>query len=447
MKKLYYLIILFLLSNFGFSQVTDSFLTKTSDFKIGAKNEYTIVENLFNSNYTSQEGAPQLPVFSRSYVLPAGSIVSGVSYSNGSKTEMSSNYFIYPSQPPCPLNGEPCPDFVQPDPAIYNSANPFPTQTGTIVSDATIFGYHVVKLEICPFEYIPSQKKLFYYNQINISIQYSIGQVEYTKRITERRNQIARDFVQSSVQNQTTIENSYKIANQIVTNVNNTDKLHIHWKPSSYGEMPDYIIITNQSLKSKFDDLANYKIQRGVPTVVVTVEQIYENYAGCDNPEKIRNYLKDAYNFWGAGLFVLLGGDTEVIPGRVGIEYSSRVHNYTDMYYCDVYKPNEPNYNWNSNGDSNFGFNNDICELGPDNFIGRAPIHNLQEAQNFITKVTAYENLTGVSNTSYVNNMLFLGSYHGYNHDTNTGTGISFGGQRWHHLLSNKVFYKHKLRF
>jgi hypothetical protein len=51
------------------------------------------------------------------------------------------------------------------------------------------------------------------------------------------------------------------------------------------------VIITNALLKPSFDSLAVYKTKRGIPTVIATVEDIYDNYPGCDNPEKIRNYL------------------------------------------------------------------------------------------------------------------------------------------------------------
>ena len=94
------------------------------------------------------------------------------------------NIYLYPSQPPCALNGKPCPDFVAPDPTIYNSNTPFPVATTIIANDNITFGYHVITLNICPFEYLPLQKRLFRYDQINITINYTIGQIEYQARIT-----------------------------------------------------------------------------------------------------------------------------------------------------------------------------------------------------------------------------------------------------------------------
>jgi Peptidase family C25/FG-GAP-like repeat len=243
------------------------------------------------------------------------------------------------------------------------------------------------------------------------------------------------------------------------TPTTSTDKLIIPWKPSSYGAIPDYIVITNNTLKSSFESFVQYKIQRGIPTLLVTVEDIYANYSGVDQAEKIRNYLKAAHQYWGAGLFVLLGGDTAVVPNRIG----SRIYdpsiglnelNSTDFYYCDVYKSGDPNYNWNSSGDNlfgnlnfsygGFGNGNDTYDIGADNFIGRAPVDTQNEVNNFKAKIIKYEKLEGVTETNYVNNMLFLGAYVLYNYVNpnypNNPPVWNSGGQAWHRLLADKPF-------
>ncbi len=366
------------------------------------------------------------------------------------------NIFLYPTQPQC-IIGKPCLDFASPDSTIYNSNIPFPLETATIANDSSPFGFHVVTVNVCPFEYLPLQRKLYRFDQINITINYTIGAIEYQSKITEYRHKLIQDYVKSFVQNPTIISSGYKTANQIVSIQSPTitsSKLIIPWKPSSAPnvEIPDYIIITNETLKNSFKPFVQYKISRGIPTLLVTVEQIYANYAGCDNPEKIRNYLKAAHQFWGAGLFVLLGGDTAIVPGRIG-SFFAQSHPYTpyytDLYYCDVYKPSVLNYNWNSSGDEMFGVNvpftgngYDLCEQGSDNYIGRAPVDTVEEVNKFISKIINYEKLEGVSETNYVNNMLFIGAYHTYNETNqfNPTPIYSNAGQQWHNSLANKPF-------
>lgn len=446
MKKQFYFITFLLISYVACGQVSDHFSSEVSDFKITSKSPYTIIESTKSSNFASQVGAPQLPVISRNYLLPAGSVVTNVSFTNGIKTLLGDNLLIYPTQPTISINS-PSIDFVPPDTAIYTSVTPFPNVTVNTSNDGSKFGYHIVTLTICPFQYIPSEKKLYFYNEINYTISYSIGSLEDEVRITANRNQLTKDNMRSFVQNPEMITPNSRPSYRILENNAATDKLIIPWKPSNFGTVPDFVIITNELLKGSFKTLADYKIQKGIPTVIATVEDIYKNYSGLDNAEKIRNYLKAAHKYWNVGLYVLLGGDTSIVPGRMASFYDGE-NNYSDLYYGDVFKPGiqnlnpTNNYNWNSNGDATFGAIgnasiNDGCELLAENIVGRAPVDTVLETDNFIEKIINYERLYGVSDQTYVNNMLFLGAYYDYNQNTQTGTPE---GQEWHFLLAQKPF-------
>jgi hypothetical protein len=84
----------------------------------------------------------------------------------------------------------------------------------------------------------------------------------------------------------------------------------------------DYLIITNGDLLATFGRLAQWKRQRGLRARVVTVADIVGNRYGNfgsgsrDVQETIRRFLKFAYSDWGVA-WVLLGGDTDIIPIRV----------------------------------------------------------------------------------------------------------------------------------
>ena len=62
MNKYINLFFIFFISNFVFSQVTDLFSSQISDFTTTSKNQYTVVESQQTSSFTTQVGAPQLPV-------------------------------------------------------------------------------------------------------------------------------------------------------------------------------------------------------------------------------------------------------------------------------------------------------------------------------------------------------------------------------------------------
>ena len=65
--------------------------------------------------------------------------------------------------------------------------------------------------------------------------------------------------------------------------------------------------MTSQALAGEFQRLADWKTQKGVQAVVRTVETIDQMYPnGVDRAERIRFFLRDAYQNWGT-LYVLLG--------------------------------------------------------------------------------------------------------------------------------------------
>lgn len=350
---------------------------------------------------------------------------------------MDSNIYLYPSQPlPDWIAVKP---FTAPATSVYNSSSVYPTSTVLKVGDEVSQGYHIVTLEVCPFKYIPVQRKLSLYRSINIKIQYIVRSIEYQEKITKFRYDLNKEWVASNVANPNLLNTISGTAKTVLNEPVGTDKIVLHWKPSAFGDVPDCIIITNEALKPYFETLAAHKTKRGLPTLVVTTEQIYPHYSGVDKAEKIRNYLKSAHKFWGAGLFVLLGGDTAIVPEKIA-SYDGPEKNPSDLYYSDVFKPNMPpnyNFNWNQNGNAIFGETADGLELGGDNYIGRAPVDTIEEVQNFVQKIITYESLTGVNNKSYVNNMLFLGAYLNYNQGTNTGIP---GGQMWHDDLADEPF-------
>ncbi|MGB3452440.1 MAG: C25 family cysteine peptidase [Moheibacter sp.] len=339
----------------AFAQVSYNFTSQTADFQISPNGSYKVVTGQQTDKFTTQEGSPQLPVFTKSFVLPHVSTVTNIVVSNQNEVLLDSNITLYPSQPP--LEWDSVPAFVPHDPAVYNSSNAYPANTVIKTGDSSAQGYHIVTLDICPFKYIPNQKKLYLYQTVDISIQYTVGNVEYTEKITKFRYDLTKEWVASQVENPELLKYMPPTAKTVLDEIVETDKSMLRWKPSAYDSyIPEYIIITNEALKSKFEQLADYKTKRGFTTLVVTTEQIYPAFPGMDNAEKIRNYLKAVHKYWGAGMFVLLGGDTEIIPGRIGTYMYGP--DPTDLYYSDVFKPNMPsdyNYNWNQNGNARYG--------------------------------------------------------------------------------------------
>ncbi len=96
------------------------------------------------------------------------------------------------------------------------------------------------------------------------------------------------------------------------------------FRPTTDGSAVEYVIVTSDALLTEFEDLADWKTRKGVQAAVRTVEWIDQTYPnGVDRAERIRFFIRDAYQNWGT-LFVLLGGDTDVVPPRYGDDDARR---------------------------------------------------------------------------------------------------------------------------
>lgn len=236
MKRLFTSLLLFV-AVIPFAQVSHSFSSQVANYQITTKQTYKIVTNQQSDNFTAQVGAPQLPVFTKSFVLPAGSTVTKIVINNQNQVLMASNILLFPTQTPRDWVSETA--FVPHDPAVYNSANPYPSTTVIKTEDGTSQGYHIVTLDICPFKYVPSQKKLYLYQTVNITIQYTIGNIIKTEKITQRRHELTKEWVASQVTNPELLNTIAPTAKAILDETIETDKLLLHWKPSAYGDFPD----------------------------------------------------------------------------------------------------------------------------------------------------------------------------------------------------------------
>jgi len=178
--------------------------------------------------------------------------------------------------------------------------------------------------------------------------------------------------------------------------------------PSVLGSPVEYVIVTNDALAPTFQQLADWKTQCGVPAVVRTLSFIRSQYPfGADDAERIRLFIRDAYSRWGTK-WVLLGGDTDVIPERLALNTSfyQVEHIAADIYYSCL------DGNWDADGNSEYGEGfqdqftpGDNADLMPEVYVGRATVSTLTEAQQFVSKTMLYEkNPT----PSYTANWLFF---------------------------------------
>ena len=328
------------------------------------------------ADLTSTPGNPQLPIITKHFLIPQGATVTGVEIINQLEESIEGQFDIYPVQKPSILKTpvfdfEPAP-WVDKNPQIYNSKNPFPLECIEIAAQGNLSGYRIVSINFYPYQYIPREGRIKKINELTFRIKFRSG---------SKTNKIKRISMQSRV----TLE---KLINSICYN---PKAVYDPFDGIDSDSTIDYVIITSSTFASNFQPLCDWKIQKGINARIVTTDSIYTYCPGVDNQEKIRNFIIDAYTNWGT-IWILLGGDTGTIPSRVAYAMTSEAGMqfdedslHADLYYSDL------DGNWNYNGTGPYGEIADSIDLYPDIFVGRAPASSTTQVTTFVNKILTYE--------------------------------------------------------
>ena len=174
----------------------------------------------------------------------------------------------------------------------------------------------------------------------------------------------------------------------------------------------DFLIVAHPTLMGEAQRLAQiHQQQNGLRTVVVTTEQVYNEFGnGSPDPVAIRDFVKMYYDKFGNSAankpkYLLLFGDASY-------DYKDRLTNNTNL--VPAYENNialDPLSTYVS--DDFFGFLDDTEDINSgvvtnllDIGIGRVPAKNIAEAKNFVDKVTVY--LSPESFGPWRNNLTFI---------------------------------------
>ena len=365
------------------------------DFSIQIGDEYTEISTE-SMCYIEEVGNPKIPYCVKSFVLPNNAKTPTIRITATSRRLIGEGLLIIPVQYPTPI-GEGYSSWTEPNNEVYSSSKSFPEQYAEIISDREDFGYRIVLIKFYPIEYIPLERKL-YLCDLSFSLVYSMDRTVSStspilKRQSRRLSLLDKEYVKSIVDNADMLESSMKYVSSELPPVETT--------------LPEYLIITSENLRNTFQTLADWKTKKGVPAIIETVENIVKKYQGADTQEKIRNYLIDIESMYGS-LFVLLGGDTNIIPARVK---KSRKSDEKGLYAVDYYYTCAGKGNWSIRNDSMFvdSFDENAFELTFK--LGRAPVEDQKEAEAFVDKVINYERCMGIEDTRYYNNSLVADAF------------------------------------
>ena len=170
----------------------------------------------------------------------------------------------------------------------------------------------------------------------------------------------------------------------------------------------DLLIVTPKKFVRALKPLLKHKEQIGVNTKLSTLDEIYEEeYWGRDNAEKIKFYIKNAYDLWGIKYVLLVGGKIgQLNRWHCPVRYIYLGNNWerkilSDTYFADIYD-SEGNYSsWDSDGDGRYGEwfygqqpEDKFIDRFPEIGVGRLPCRNRFELRFMVKKIIKYEKTT-----------------------------------------------------
>jgi hypothetical protein len=175
-------------------------------------------------------------------------------------------------------------------------------------------------------------------------------------------------------------------------------------------ETYDLLIITADDYINELKELVTHKENYGVKTKLVSLSRVFLEmfWNGRDQPEKIKYFIKQAYDTWNIK-YVMLVGDFRKMPIRY-------VHNQdvlqgfhepkfiSDLYYADIYDENGQFSSWDTDNDGVYGewIDDGVSQgaedkninLYPDVYVGRLACRSKVEVKTMVDKIINYESTT-----------------------------------------------------
>ena len=331
-------------------------ITFHQDFStpIQINNEQYVRINVEETNsFSAYDGTPMMPFYSKTYEFNIGTKIKNIEITPSKIKTMTLGKHIEPVPSKQIINGKIVSIEKTLNQEIYDSSEPYPREwcsytTGTGLNKEN---EHVLflSLHIYPARYIPLENSVEYTEQINITITYEKSEIK-----------------------------------------------------EGYSDNYDLVIITPYEFYNNLQSLVDHKNSYGIETNLVTLQEIYEDFSGRDNAEKIKYFIKHAVEEWNTH-YVLLVGSIKKLPIRTTYASWWGADILSDLYYGDIYDSEYQFCSWDENGNNRFGEiddsgfpdetdNIDGVDLYADVHIGRLACTNQDEVDIAVNKIINYEN-------------------------------------------------------
>ncbi|MBN2035328.1 MAG: hypothetical protein JW768_01165 [Chitinispirillaceae bacterium] len=329
---------------------------------------------LGNAIFYGKPGQPELPLVYSRVILPAGHTVESISFIPKKEITLPGAYTLSYAEIPHPLSATTI-TWAKPDMAIYDSDNGYPGKRYDLTSIQYRCGAPIAEIDIYPMTYYPKSGTIKYCREFALEVKTKpdpTGGSDLAPRVE-------RFF------------DGYLMTEE------NPEMLAIYPKPlrkNASSDNYEWIVISEDTVLSatttpNLQTLIEFRQSKGFTARGVPMSEVRQQ-SGSANSDKLRNFIKYAYENWNTK-WVLLAGDINIIPLRtVQASNGSETDNLpTDMPYQCL-----DGTTWNN-------------DYAAEVFIGRFSGQTRAEIANQIFKTIEYE--SGAASESYYTNGLSLG--------------------------------------
>jgi hypothetical protein len=313
------------------------------------REDYFSIELPEETSISIEKGKPTLPIVSKVYTFPFGTIINNV------KVTFSDTIFMEITKP------------VRPSPEILMDSISFSQKTAEESDEILTYS---------DIEVYPEQR-----------YEYKVGTgLDNGERV------VFLSVPLSPVQ-YNPIENTISYSTKAVIDVD----YKLPDNPITFPAEYDLMIITPAIFESALQPLVDFKNQNGVNTTMVTLDEVPSG-VGVDEQEDIKYFIKDAIETLGITYLILVGAGVEgeeLFPVRQAWIQSGQHEDYfpSDLYYADIYNSTGGFSNWDYDGDGRFAeYSIDMqnIDVHPDVYLGKIPANNVAEVNVVVNKFIDY---------------------------------------------------------
>ncbi len=342
---------------------------------------HTVYDRLeiISAESTADVGNPNIPVLTKMLEVPYDIDVS-VELLDSEYQDLS-DYHIAPRQ-----------ELVYPTPSItyprffinttvYNQNSFYPTSLtwieGSLAANPIVIrGHRIITLHLAPLQFNPDRHICRVFSKIKVAVRFA--RPAAIEPISSRLQSSAFEGILENY----LLNYPHGFYSGLSTLQNTTPWIPPIWTilpPSK--QMPtsgcEYLIISHDDFVEKVRPLANWKIQKGITTKLISVTGVFNelNWVVTSDPDTIRSavseYIQWAYNSWDlVPTYALLVGDEAHIPPHyMTIHPQYLILSPTDLGYFQLDGP----------------------DYLPEMLHGRLSVDSDTQAETFVNKILQYE--------------------------------------------------------